>query len=267
MAKRFPIHVVTMGHTGAGKDTFAATFPKPILIWFFDAFGKDTPYLTEQVITPQGEVQWKAAKKVGEMQTYPLGKVVVPYRDIEREDGFVRIEYYHDFEPMNPNAYALYLTRMGMFHHEQDNWQTVVLSSVTMMEICARKYHQYALNPSTKDPRQWWGGSTDMLEEMLMMRFAGLKMNVVVLAHIDTERDELFGETVKNPAGPGRLRGALATQYAEHYHQFVRRMEDGKLAYLLQSQNDGRFASQTHIQVPSPSYPHFASLWTAWDKL
>jgi len=39
------LHVVVMGDPGARKSTFAATFPKPMLVLNFDPMGKETPYL------------------------------------------------------------------------------------------------------------------------------------------------------------------------------------------------------------------------------
>jgi hypothetical protein len=33
------------GEPGSGKTTFAATWPKPLLVIFFDPIGKDLPYL------------------------------------------------------------------------------------------------------------------------------------------------------------------------------------------------------------------------------
>ena len=254
MAKRIPIHVLDMGETGSGKDTFACTFPKPLLVWLFDPVGKETPYL-------------KGAKKVGELQKYAIGIHSIPFRDIEREDGVVRVEYYHSEDPTNPNAYSRYLARMGVFHNEYPTWRTVVLSSVTYMEMEGRKWHQYLLNPSAKDPRQWFGGSTDLLEEMCMMRYAGLPMNLVVLAHIDEDKDELYGEIVRNPRAPGRMRKTFASAFSEHYHSYVMRKEDGTMAYALQTQNNGRFAAQTHIDAPAICYPHYESLWANWDKL
>jgi len=32
------------GDTGTGKSTFAASFPKPLLVFCFDPAGKDIPY-------------------------------------------------------------------------------------------------------------------------------------------------------------------------------------------------------------------------------
>ena len=42
---RPPLHWILYGDFGSGKSTMAATFPKPMLVHMFDAFGKDMPYL------------------------------------------------------------------------------------------------------------------------------------------------------------------------------------------------------------------------------
>lgn len=44
------IHVIVYGDAGAKKSTFAATFPKPMLVFMWDPFGKDGPYLRRGVV-------------------------------------------------------------------------------------------------------------------------------------------------------------------------------------------------------------------------
>lgn len=247
-----PIHVLDMGETGTGKSTFAATFPKPLLVWFFDPFGKDRPYK-------------KGATQVGEIQEATIAdRIQLHYCDIAHDDGPIRLEYYHSVSPYHPTGYSDFMARMSVFHLEYNQWKTVVVDSATFMELEARKWHQYKLNPDAKDGRQWFGGSTDLLEEMLMMRFASLPMNVLTLAHIDEDKDELYGEIVKNPAMPGRLRKRLASAYAEHYRSYVIRQEDGSLAHALQTTNNGRYAAQSQIGAPEPCYPSYVSLWVNW---
>lgn len=50
-----PIHVLIYGEPGSGKTTLAATFPKSMLVLFWDPFGKDLPYI-EYVINGGGTV-------------------------------------------------------------------------------------------------------------------------------------------------------------------------------------------------------------------
>lgn len=252
MADRPKIHVLVMGETGSGKSTFAATWPKPMLVWFFDPMGKDLPYAKQLY----GE---KQLPQVGELAQGGYGLM----RDIKHEDGPVRVEYYHSPSPYQPDAYSRFLARMGVFDAElkQGWWKTVVLDSTTFMELEGRKWHQYGLNPSAKDPRQWYGGSKELLEEMLMMRFAGLAINVVVLCHIDDDRDEMHGEIVRNPAVPGKLSKRLPSAFGEHYRMFVMRDEKGQLVHLVQTRNNGQYAAQSQIGAPDPAYPHYEALW------
>ena len=243
------IHLLLMGETGSGKSTFAKTFPKPELVWFWDPLGKDMPYL-------------KGAKSVGKMIEFQYGK----YRDVEHADGLIRLEYYHDGSPYQPDAYSKYLERMGNFHKEYESWQTIVADSATFMELSGRKWHQYVLNPTAKDARQWYGGSKELLEEMLMMRFAGLPMNVVVLTHIDEDKDELYGEIVRNPAVPGKLSKRLGSAFGEHYRMMVVRNEKGDLEHMVQTKNNGVYAAQSQINAPDPAFPHYLSLWENYKR-
>ena len=254
-----PLHILCMGETGTGKSTFATTFPKPMLVLFFDPLGKDMPYHKRHPLE-------NVTPKVGQIQEVAIGDVIVPIRDIKRQDGVIRLEYYHSESPYHPNAHSRFMARMSVLHNEYDVWKTLVVDSTTFVELEARKWHQYELNPSAKDARQWYGGSKELLEEMLMMRFASLPMNVLVLTHIDEDKDELYGEIVRNPALPGKLGKRMASAFGEHYRMYCVRNEEGKLVRLLQTVNDGRYAAQTQIDAPDPCYPHYASLWENWGK-
>ena len=181
--------------------------------------------------------------------------------------SIIRIEYYHDFDPDNPRAYEVFSYRMALFQHEYDQWQTVVLDSLTFAELTARKRHEKILNPMQKfakgtDTRQWFSGVTDDLEEMVIMRFAGLPMNVITVAHIDERRNEVSGEILRGPFAPGRLskRGQLVSSNQETYHSFAYRDEKGR-QFALQTVNDGTWAAASQIDAPDPCYPHYESLF------
>ena len=179
----------------------------------------------------------------------------------------IRIEYFHDLEPDNPRAYEIFTYRMQGLQHEYETWQTVVLDSLTFAELTARKRHEKILNPMEKfgkgtDTRQWFSGVTDDLEEMIIMRFAGLPMNVVTIAHIDERRNEISGEILRGPFAPGRLskRGQLVSSNQETYHSFAYR-DEGRRMYALQTVNDGNWAACSQIDAPDPCYPHYNSLF------
>lgn len=219
--------------------------------------------------------------QVGPLQEYPIGDgtLKIMYRDIIHPDGPIRIEYYHDPDVDNPTAYIRFKERMRMFKAEAANWKTIVIDSVTTMELAARKYDEKVCNPipvgRTKatlrkgdgvNPIQWYGASTDALEEMLCIQLVALHdINVVITCHINEKRNEVSGEILRGPFAPGRLadRKLLNAEYQEQYHAYATR-QDGERIYQLQTQNDGNWAATTQIDAPNPCFPHYLSLWPNW---
>ena len=174
-----------------------------------------------------------------------------------------RIEYYHDENSELPEAMQLFRYRMAIFQAEYANWATVVTDSLTFMELSARKLEEKVMNPMEKfakgtDTRQWFAGSTDSLEEMIVWRFASLPMNVLTLCHIDERKNEVSGEILRGPSAPGRLskRGLLMAAYQEQYHLYTVRNEQGGLIHQMQTQNRDGWVATTQIGAPDPCYPH-----------
>lgn len=225
-----PIHLVIYGDSGAGKSTCAATFPSPVRVWLFDAPDKAAPY--------------RRAAKAG--------------KDIT-------VEMFHDPLPeMGGKGWAQFLKRARDYvaNKEYLKDRTLIVDSVTFMELAARKYDQYVTNQRARDPRQHFAASTEALEEILMIRLMALPINVVVLCHIDEERDELHGTMVFNPSAPGRMRKRLAAGYGEFYRAYVRRTETGDKQYLLQTSADARYNAASQIGAPDPAWQDYADLWS-----
>lgn len=264
------LHVLLYGDTGVGKSTMASTFPKPMLVWCFDHMGKDTPY--------------RVGGQVSDLQEYTIetgkGDVVIPFRDVKHPDGLVRIEYYNKTDDIeNPVAFSNFRTRMGVLHNEYDVWKTVVIDSVTFMELQARKLEEKVLNPlpagvslyekgAKFDGRTWFAGATSALEELLCLRLAGLDMNVVVICHVDKDKNMVSGEIVKVPFAPGRLsnRSLLSAAFAEQYHLYTQRDGDGNRVYLAQTSTHDGLSASTQISAPDPAWPNYDALWEEWDK-
>ena len=252
------IHVLVYSDAGGGKSDFAASFSDvpsatPILVWCWDPFGKETPYLKRGTQKP---VEIDAASGT-------------PYVDVlHRQTGalLIRVEYYLDADPQSPEAYARFLRRMTLFGEEQARWRTVVNDSVTFMELAARKLQQYHLNPSAKDPRQWYGGSKESLEEMLMIRFGALPMNVVVCAHVDEDKDEMHGYMVRYPMAPGKLKKALPSGFGEIYRPYVARDDKGQRVHVMQTQADTLWTAASQIDAPNPCPNRYADVWRNWKE-
>jgi hypothetical protein len=245
---RTSLHALIYGDSGAGKSTGAATFPKPMLVFMFDPRGKEYPY------TQRGTV----ADSVS-----PEGTPVQEVLSRKTGDVLIRLEHYLDRDPQKPEAYRRFTHRLATLEQDAEQFRTIVIDSVTFMELMARKRAQYELNPTSKEPRQWFASSTDSLEEILMIRFGAVTCNVVVLAHIDEDKDEVHGMYVRNPAAPGRLRKRSPAGFSELYRAYARRTDDGGREYLWQTRSDAIFNAASQISAPDPTPQDYSTLWSA----
>src|SRR3990167_5836521 len=246
-------HFLIYGESGSGKSTGAATFADagPMLVFMFDPHGKERPYVVTLDGRPRGEVN---AGLVGG----------TPVTEITDAGGtlLIRIEHYIDDDPKKPKAYARFLERLATLDRDLKDWKivTLVVYSVTFMELAARKEQQYKLNPNARDPRQWFGGSTDTLEEVLMIRFGALHCRLIVIAHVDEDKDEVHGFYVRNPSAPGRLRKKAAAALSELYRAFVKRDDRGVEGYWWQTRSDGIFNASSQLQTKNPCEQRYGAL-------
>lgn len=257
--QRFPLHVLLMGETGAGKDTFAATFPKPMLVWHLDGHGQEMPYMHNTLLGK--------AQHIGEVQNYVLGVHSIEYRDIVAADGgVIRVEYYSSDNPTMANVSQVLENRSANFATEQHQWQTLVCGSLSSAALESRLREQHVLNPQFKDPRKWFGVATDYVERLIAMQKA-LKCNVVFICHIGRDKDEIGGELLFTADLPGRLSWNAGRYFGEIYRLYVGKDANDNRFRALQVDNDGRYLAKTHISVPNPCYPHYESLWSEWDRM
>jgi hypothetical protein len=126
--------------------------------------------------------------------------------------------------------------------------------------------HQYDLNPKAKDPRKWYGGAVDTLEEVLLIQLPGLHCNVCVGLHVSKTKVEAEGTMVRAPFLPGRLMESFASQWPEIYRAYLERDETGKKIGLLQTESDEYWEAASQIRATDPSYGTYKSLWKTYDK-
>jgi hypothetical protein len=241
-----PIHCIAYGDSGAGKSTFLSTFPKPMIVFMFDPFTKETPYL-----------------KRGDAKPLIFDEEGGSSREVYSKKGgqlLIRIEYFLNPVPEEPTAYRRFRTRMTAFQDEYDQWASAIVDSVTFMELAARMEQQFIINPRSKEPRQWFAGSTDSLEQMLMMRFASLPMNVGLACHIDEDKDELHGNAIRTISAPGRMRKRMPAGYGEVYRLYAIR-ENKQQSYWMQTRSDGLYSAASQIGAPDPCAPEYRALW------
>jgi len=257
---RPPLHIACYGGAGARKSTFFATMPQPIVIACFDAIGKDTPY-------------WE----LGEVQAPKRSKLGIAKRQVldRKKRRVAVIEYYHDPLVDNPVAAAAFLERLNKLHDEvaAGDVGTFCLETVTSSSLTTRKMYQYDLIPGAKDPRKWYGGAVDVLEEILMIQLPGLACNVCVGLHlsktkVESENTKESGavQMVRAPLLPGRLMDSFASQWPEIYRAYIGRDEENKKVGLLQTRTDERYEAASQIRAPDPCPGNYQALWEVWDR-
>jgi AAA domain len=257
-----PIHCLVYGESGTKKSTFAASFPTPMLVFFFDPLGKDGPYLRRG--EPTGLIP-------SQFDNFPAQEVYEI--DPTQQEGvglLMRLEYFPDPLPTKPRGYATFLTRFAQVQSHvfgvrpiegEPAWKTIVFDSATFMELAARKYAQYVLDPTSKDPRRWYGASKEQLEETLLIAAGSLAVNIVTICHVDEDKDEAGGFMVRNPSLPGKLRKAMASGYGEFYHSYITATDKGAVAYHLQTQGNQLFNAGSQILAPNNCPPQYQALW------
>lgn len=242
---RWPLRVMVYGDPGSKKSTFAATFPQPILIFAFDPFGKERPYL-----------------RLGEAAPLYTDDLGTPVTQVLRGDQLVaQVEYYYDAEPTRPQAYQRFLQRLLQFPAEFAAWPTCVFDSLTYMEMHARKQDQYKTNRGAADKRQHYAFSTEALEDTIGLRIGAWPMNVVVIAHVTEKQDQVHGNMLYNPAAPGQLSKKLPAGFTEQYHAYVVTDEKGVNHWLLQTEKSGLWNAASQIPAPNPCAPTYEALW------
>lgn len=257
MTARKPLKVLVYGDPGSRKSTFAETFPKPMIVAFWDQVGMDWPYI-------EGTLHRTGVEGTStEPQRYP--GFDFDYIDVfnAANEFETRILYFGDSDPTRPKGYEQFCRWMQSFYGTAKEWATLVVDSVTFMEIAARYRERYVTNPKSKEPRQWWAGSTDALEQMLLVSIGALRINVVVVAHASEQREEVNGQVLRTIIAPGRLAKATAAGYTETYRAYVIRNEQTKeRQYVLQTQPDNLWIAKTGIDAPDPCWADYEALWT-----
>jgi hypothetical protein len=254
------LHVACYGGAGARKSTFFATMPTPITVACFDAVGKDTPY-------------WELGD-VTEPRTNKFGVAVRQVVNAKRE-RIAAIEYYHDPLVQSPQAAAAFMERINKLPDEvkRGDIATFCLETVTSSSLTARKMYQYDLLEGAKDPRKFYGGATDVLEEILMIQLPALTCNVCVGLHmsktkVESENTKESGAVilVRAPLLPGRLMDSFSSQWPEIYRAYIGRDEDLKKVGLLQTRTDERYEAASQIRAPDPCPGNYQALWGSWDR-
>lgn len=242
---------------GSMKSTFASTFPKPALVLAFDPYSKLEPYRR----------RGKPGKTLYDGDT-PVEFVMSTV--VERA-AIIQIEQYYDenYHDLNRNfAWERFQSRIPSIHSEvkKGQWATVVLDSLSTLELCIRKFEEYKNNPQSKlgnkqDARQWYGSSGAAIQEVCYNLGWLPYVNVVVLAHVRMTPDRIRDTIYWSPEMPGTYTRKVPGLFPEIYYiHFNPNAEPGKQHYL-QTHNDGVYIASTQIPVPNGILPRYSALW------
>lgn len=227
--------ILVYGNAGTGKTCFAAGFPTPTLYLDFD-------------------------NKVD-------SAAVFFKQDKERLEGI-------DVRSLSPSLTSSPIQELEKIIREelipqeksgQMKYKTLVLDSITTFSSAVLA-HIVRSNPGIKRVETKQGPQPGMQDYGILKRefqrlvpgILGLPMNVIMLGHISTEKDDLTGELIRGPLMDGSFAKELPIYFKEVYRSYV----DEKGNHLLQTKSDSKYACRNQVRgLPNPlpmSYGEFA---------
>lgn len=214
------LKILVWGDSGNGKTCFATGFPGPIWVADFD-------------------------NKISSAASF-----------YANSDQLSQIEYdnYAPTDTRGASAERFNIKLAELKKSQPFPYKTIVLDSLTTFSDEAMRYLM-RMNPGIKRT-ETKGALTPALQDYQVSRlffkqfiteFLNFPCNVVVTAHIQTEKDEMTGEILRSPMMSGKLAHELPIYFSEVYRAFVK---DGK--YLAQTKSDNKFQCRTQIKgLPS----------------
>lgn len=255
VVESFDLKCLGYGDSGTMKSTFFAGFPKPMLVFMFDPWGKERPYLRRG--------------RPGELYQDEHGTWITPVFHPKRDEVIITIEHYLDDDPYKPTAFDRYRRRMIAFQktREWEQYKTIGWDSLTYMEMARRKWDEFMLNPTSargakQDGRQWYGASAAAIEDEIARRATMLKCNTFVTAHISDDKIDSAGKAIFTPSAPGKLTRKLPAGFIEVYRFFAKGVAAERSLHI-QTQPDANFTANTQIPAPDgmPVEDGYPGLW------
>ena len=270
-ADREVVHALPYGDPGSEKSTFAASFPKPEVVLFFDPYGKGGPYrrrgtkFTEFITTdnPQGLV-WHPRYEcnfefiMSKREPEKCATVLIHFSDPDIRAGA-------------KGTYAAEKCEHVLLHLlpllERGGFATIVLDSLTTFEVAVRKMHQYKLNPFSKrgeqqDARQWYGASAEALEE-ICFALVQLPCNVVAPGHVREAMMQMNQAVLWMPEAPGKRSRLLPAGFNEVYHIYF---DEEHLENRMQCRRSSTAFACTQLNLPNGIYPEYESLFIDYSQ-
>lgn len=212
--------VLIYGNSGTGKTCAAASFPTPMLYLDFDGKVDSAAsfYSHDKERLNQIEVRDLSSK----MEQDPIEELL----------NIVNKELI----PQQKAGKMLY--------------KTLVIDSLTVFSASVLN-HIVRTNPGIKRVVSKQGQQPGMQDFGILKReltklipgILSLPMNVLMLAHIKMDRDEISGELIRGPHMDGSFAADLPIYFKEVYRSFV---ENKK--YLAQTQSNAQYNCRTQIK-------------------
>jgi len=199
------------------------------------------------------------------------------YSNKDPDRLIIRVEYWGETNPLEPTAYGRFVGRLSSLEKEiaEVPYATVVLDSVTALELAARYYSENNVNKfnakgeETREGRLHYAFSMKACEQLVMTRWPNLiGTNAIVIAHYEEHQDESDdGERIvskKTIAVPGKLAGRIGTQFSEVWRVYVD--ESGQRVLQTTARPRNQFNCKTSIDLPDGSYPHYKIIETLFEQ-
>lgn len=220
------LKILVCGPPGSGKTCFAAGFPTPILVFDFD----------DKI---DSAAAWYAEDKerLGQIEVRPLGK---------RLDGTdPMVEFLKDLAELAEQQ------KTGVM-----KYRTVIVDSMTTFSAAVLG-HIVKTNPGIKRPTSSQGMQPTPQDYGILKReFAklipgllSLPLNVVMTAHVKSERSELTGEILRMPIMDGSFAQELPIFFKEVYRVW---MKDGKPFAQTKADTYYDFCRSQIPRLPNP---------------
>lgn len=226
--------VLVYGNSGSGKTCFAAGFPTPMLYLDFD-------------------------NKVDSAAVYYKA-------DTERLNS-IDVRVLSPSLQHNPITELEKIIREELIPQEksgQMKYKTLVVDSLTTFSAACLA-HIVKTNPGIKRNESKQGPQPGLQDFGILKRefqrlipgILGLPLNVIMLGHISTEKDDMTGELVRGPLMDGSFSKELNIYFKEVYRSYT----DDKGNHLLQTKPDLKYSCRSQIRgLPNPlpmSYAEF----------
>ena len=211
------LKVLVLGDYGTGKSRFASTAPEPIFLFDFD----------------RGAV------------SYAHRRVYVP-------DYFLT-------ETPAPQVFQLMERDLDMLiknEHPEGKFETVVLDSLTTMMKEAMNL-AVAKKPLPPDTPPIWNVHYPLVKvymDRILDRLRRLPTHLIVIGHVDYQRNEITGEILATPSVTGNLKTYIPAIFDEVYFADVIQTKDGK-QYVLHTAPTGFKRARSRIRAVAPQLP------------